>query len=294
MNMESSHSSASSSTLKQVLGHIAQELEGVIQNPQLASEWLVAHQLQCRRLSLHDRGKESLTEEQATSLQSMVSRLQEGEPLQYVIGETDFMGHILSCDKRALIPRPETEILVETVLDCHDLWSRPLPRVADIGTGSGCIAIALAYRHSTAQLFGVDISEAALSLACTNAGRCGLAEKIAWMESDLLSVFPEQLLDGIVANLPYISSTDYQALPRHIKDFEPENALNGGTDGLRYIVRLLSEAQQKLKSGGWLFLEIGEEQASAVIELMQEQLWRNIELSKDLANRDRIVGGMKT
>ncbi len=290
----SSQIPASAPTLKQWLEHTTQTLEGVIHNPRLAAEWLLAHQLQCTRLSLYDRYEESLKEPQISALHSMLSRLQDGEPLQYVVGETEFMGHILRCDKRALIPRPETEILVETVLNCQNLWSRTAPQVADIGTGSGCIAIALAYRQSEAQLFGVDISEPALSLACTNAAKCGLAEKIAWLEGDLLSVFPENLLDAVVANLPYIPSADHQQLPRHIKDFEPANALDGGPDGLQYISRLLSEAQKKLKPGGWIFLEIGDTQASRVIELMQRQLWRTIELSKDLSDRDRIVGGMKT
>ncbi len=264
---------------------------GGVENPTLKAEWLVAHVLHCGRLELHERKTEFIGIEIVRALASMTTRLCTGEPLQYVLGETDFMGHNLMCDSRALIPRPETEGLVDLVLQTASIWDRPEPRVADIGTGSGCIAIALAKARPEALIFGVDKSYDVLSLACANANRCELDGHIVWQDGHLLKPFPADALDAVVANLPYIPTADCDRLPREVRDFEPRAALDGGHDGLRLIAELIEQAPRVVRTDGKLFLEIGEEQTSDVIDLMQEAGWRNIEAVKDLAERDRIVHG---
>lgn len=228
------------------------------------------------------------------SFEEAVQRLATGEPLQYVLGDVDFMDLILKTDPRALIPRPETERLVETVLDCRPLWDRgPSPVLADVGTGTGCIALALASKRQAARYLALDISRPALDLARENAIRLGLASRIEFVEGDLLEGVPAASLDAVVSNTPYVPTAQWETLTRSIREFEPRTALDGGPDGLAVIRRLLPQTFTTLAAEGIVFLEIGDGQAAAVQSLMAEGGFTNIQARPDLSGRERVVFGAK-
>ena len=264
-----------------------------VENPRLVTEQLMSHVLKCPRLQLYVRFESELDEAQLAALRAGVRRLAAREPLQYVVGETDFMGRRFKVDRRALIPRPETEILVETLLQDGSVWTAPAPAVADVGTGSGCVAISLALAHPEARLTGLDASEEALDLARANAELNGVAGRMTFRLADLVAGVEPGILDAVVANLPYIPSADCDGLPPHIRNHEPRTALDGGADGLRVIFRLVGAAWSVLKEGGGLFLETGCDQACAVSDLMTAHGYRGVETRQDLAGRDRIVMGRR-
>lgn len=263
-----------------------------VENPRLVMEQLMAHALQSPRLQLYLRFESPVPEDRLAILRDGIRRLGAGEPLQYVTGDTEFMGHRFRSDKRALIPRPDTETLVETVLACASLWSRPAPVIADIGTGSGCIVVSLALARPGAECWAVDRSEAALSLASENAGAHGVAQAIRFQAGDLLAGFAPCSVDAIVANLPYITTSACEALPRHIREHEPRAALDGGADGLDLIRRLVADAPRVLRPGGRIFMEIGFDQAPRVVETLKENGFAETVVSRDLGERDRVVQGL--
>ena len=260
-----------------------------VQEARVKTELMISHILKCRRLEVHLRREETVPRPALERLEGFVARLLEGEPLQYVLGETVFMGHPFKVDRRALIPRPETELLVEAVLKNEGLWHKELPRVADIGTGSGCIAISLTMASPRAKFYAVDISPAALDLARENARSLGVEDRIEFIHGSLLDPLEPDSLDAIVSNPPYVATAEYRRLPREIHDHEPPMALEGGPDGLSVISRLVQQAATRLKSGGILLMEIGEDQAAQVRELMEASGFFNVEIIKDLAGQDRIA-----
>ena len=255
------------------------------------AESLLAHALQCRRLDVYLHGERRLTSDQVAQLKNQAQCLQTNEPLQYVLGEVEFCGRIFNCDKRALIPRPETELLVELALDFSKAWKKKTPKVPDLGTGTGCIAITLALEQPHAKIFAVDISPDALALARDNAVRHGVAERIEFVQADLLVPFADRTLDLIVSNPPYVPTVEWEELPRHIRDFEPRSALDAGPDGLDVIRRMIVQAVEKLVSDGALALEIGENQGRRVRDLMRTAGFRNVTVHKDFAGWDRVVTG---
>jgi release factor glutamine methyltransferase len=255
------------------------------------AESLLAHALGCRRLAVYLHGERKLSPAQLRLLQAQALRLHSDEPLQYVLGEVEFCGRVFACDARALIPRPETELLVEAALGFSTVWEKSQPKVSDLGTGTGCIAITLALAHPRAQLSAVDISPAALELARENATRQGVADRIAFIQADLLAPFAAGALDLIVSNPPYVPAAEWGALPRPIRDFEPRNALEAGADGLDVLRRLIAQAADRLAPGGALALEIGEDQGRRVAELMQAAGFVNVVVKKDFAGWDRVVTG---
>ena len=257
------------------------------------AESLLAHALGCRRLEIYMQGGRPLLSEQLALLQTQTQRLQSDEPLQYVLGEVEFCGRVFVCDARALIPRPETELLVEAALGCAKVWARKQPKVADIGTGTGCIALTLALAQPRAKIFAVDISPAALALARQNARRHEVADRIEFVQADLLAPFGAGELDLVVSNPPYVPTAEWGALPRPIRDFEPRNALDAGADGLEVLRRLVAQAIDKLAPGGALALEIGEDQGPRVAGLLRSAGFVNVAVKKDFAGWDRIVTGEK-
>ena len=186
-----------------------------------------------------------------------------------------------------LIPRPETEHVVESVLELARDF--PAPRIVDVGTGSGCIALALAKEMPTAEIHAVDVSAAALKVARTNATRHGLQERVRFRESDLLSVFAVDTthFDFVVSNPPYVSDLDLASLQREVCDFEPHSALFAGATGLEVMERLIPQAQRALKSGGWLVMEIGQGQNAIVESLLSK--WNTCAFNKDLQGIPRVV-----
>ena len=258
----------------------------------VASELLAARLLHLGRgLLAGEMGKE-VPEKCVEAMRRGMARLVKGEPVQYVLGEWDFRTLTLKCDRRALIPRPETEELVTRVLS--HLRSRlpssvSCPFVVDVGTGTGAIILSLASELKQDAVFlGTDISEEAIALAKENAARCGLADKVKFAVMDGLDEFDEpQCVDVIVSNPPYIESAVCETLDPRVKDFEPRLALDGGASGLDFYDRYLSDAVNLLKPGGAVFFEIGESQGEAVKKLMFDCGFDGIKIEKDYAGHDR-------
>jgi len=256
----------------------------------VAAELLVARLLRCGRGFLAPHLGETPSEKYVEAMRRGMSRLAAGEPVQYVLGEWDFRHLTLTCDKRALIPRPETEELVGRVLKF--LKARPgtaeRPLVVDVGTGSGCIALSLASEFPAADYLGVDISADAISLARENARRCGLADSVKFAVADGLDDFDEpESVDVLVSNPPYIPSLECAALDPRIRNFEPMNALDGGPEGLDFYERLTMDALNLLKPGGGLFFEIGDGQGPALEKLLFDTGFDDIKIEKDYAGHDR-------
>lgn len=255
---------------------------------QVAAELLAARLLKIGRGMLAGRLEDTVPERCVDALRRAMSRLTKGEPLQYVLGEWDFRTLTLSCDRRALIPRPETEELVTRVLrrlsGCADV-----PFVVDVGTGTGAIVLSLAAEFKgRAVLLGTDVSEDAIGLARENAKRCGLADKVKFAVADGLDDFDEpQSVDVIVSNPPYVTTADWNALDSRVRDFEPRIALDGGAEGLDFYDRYLGDAVNLLKPGGAVFFEIGESQGLALRELMEAYGFADIKIDRDFAGHDR-------
>lgn len=218
------------------------------------------------------------------SFRAAVARRALGEPVQYIVGKQEFWGLSLKVTPAVLIPRPETEHLIEAVLA---RVSRDAGlQIADVGTGSGAIAIALATELSRARVLATDISEDALQIARENAARHGVAERIDFVRCDLLPDASSKF-DVIASNPPYIADGERDSLAREVKDFEPRQALFSGATGYEIYQRLLPMAALFLKPDGWLVLEIGAGQAAGLREMLRE--WRDVETIRDLANVERVV-----
>lgn len=301
-------------TLKAGTGYL--EKRG-IDEARLNMEHLLAHVLQCRRLELYLRFGEVLREDDLETLRILVKRRGEGEPLQHLLGSVEFSGHELVCDHRALVPRPETERLVEMLIE---RFGKNVPSsVLDVGTGSGCIGLSLAKawharlpsppkeasinepateasenspaKSPTRSNHGftlIDISEDALELARLNASRLGLSgAALRFLRSDLFEKVDGEF-DLIVANLPYIPSAEISTLSQEVRR-DPVLALDGGAIGTEIIARLISEAPLHLRPGGLLALELGHDQAPAVIVLCQSAGLIDAQAERDLQGVERFV-----
>ena len=268
-----------------------------VPDARVASELLAARLLHCGRgLLAGELGKE-VPEKCVEAMRRGMARLVKGEPIQYVLGEWDFRTLTLKCDRRALIPRPETEELVTRVLShLHSrlLSSLSCPLVVDVGTGTGAIILSLAKEFKGEAIFlGTDISEDAIALAKENAERCGFSDKVKFAVADGLDDFDEpQCVDVIVSNPPYIESAVCETLDSRVKDFEPRLALDGGASGLDFYDRYLSDAVNLLKPGGAVFFEIGENQGEAVRQLMFDCGFDEIRIEKDYAGHDRYASAV--
>lgn len=257
----------------------------------LKAETLVAHVAGVRRLDLYARRGLGLTPEQAALLDALAARVAAGEPIQYALGSAPFLGREFKVDRRALIPRPETEELVEAVLAHEVLWRGATPALADVGTGTGCIALTLAAERPCARVIAIDVSEDALALARENAVRLGLAERVEWRRGDLLAGVAPASLDAVVSNPPYVATGDLAGLAQEIRAHEPRGALDGGPGGLEIIGRLIDEAFVALRPGGTLFLETGESQGAEVRRRMAARGFANVETRRDLAGHERLTMG---
>jgi release factor glutamine methyltransferase len=258
-----------------------------VDSPRLTIELMLAHVLNKKRLQLYLEFERRLDEPVLDKLREMVKRRGAGEPLQYILGKTEFHGLEFQVDKRVLIPRPETELLVEQVISgCKDAGT---VRIHDIGTGSGCIAITLAKKLPAAHLTATDRSAPALELARKNAAANGVSERIRFVESDLFSAMGDQKFDWIVSNPPYIPASQANTLAREIRDHEPLEALFAGDDGLAIIRRIIAEAPPFLSPGGYVALEIGAGQSEAVQQLFRDAQYQVANVVKDLQNHERLV-----
>lgn len=231
------------------------------------------------------------TQRQVEAMRRGMKRLVAGEPLQYVLGEWDFRTLTLKCDRRALIPRPETEGLVDRALKFIEPARRPV--VVDAGTGTGAIILSIAREYGgEAVLVGTDASEDALSLAKENAARLSLESKVAFVAMDGLDGFDEpESIDLIVSNPPYIESAAVETLDPRVRDWEPRMALDGGADGMAFFDRYLADALNLLKPGGAALFEIGDTQGDAIRELFTSYGFRDVRIDKDLSGHDRYASG---
>ncbi len=258
-----------------------------VENPRLNIEHLLAHTLGKKRIDLYLEFDRALSEKELEPLREKVRKRSEGVPLQHLLGHWDFFGREFQTDNRALIPRPETELLVESVLKAYLQGNPAANRLVDVGTGSGVLAITFALEQPAFFVSAVDISEEALGLARENAVHLGVSERIAFMRSDLLT-HVEGPFDWIVANLPYIPTGDLETLQREVK-FDPMLALDGGKDGLTITKRLIESVPGKLTSNGTLALELGVGQAQRVRDLLAEQNYHDISIKKDYQGVERLL-----
>ena len=257
-------------------------------NEKRAVEELAAHVMGCKPLEIYLK---TITPEQRAELEKLIVRAEQGEPIQYIIGHVDFRGLEIRCDRRALIPRPETELLVDSVLSA--ITYHASFRIADVGTGTGCIGLALLTELPNAEVIGIDVSPDALALARENAGRLGLLDRFQALENNLLDGFEKNTLGMVVSNPPYILSDVCKMLDTSVRDFEPKLALDGGADGLDLVRPLVEQAARVLKPGGGIFLEIGYDQGPAVSQVLKTAGFQQVEIKKDLAGLDRIVVGFR-
>ena len=259
-----------------------------VESPRLNAEHLLAHALgMTKRMDLYLAFDRPLGEKERAPLRELVKRRSEGVPLQHLLGTVEFLGYEFLCDSRGLIPRPETEELVELVLkSAPDAKS-----FLDVGTGSGVIALTLALKKPQAHVVACDLSPQALALAGENRARHGLESRVELISSDLLSSV-QGTFDAIVANLPYIPAAEIPGLSREVLH-DPVSALDGGNDGLRLIERLLDQLPTYLPPAGLIALEIGHDQSKKVISLLKERAFQDVLAHADHQRRNRFVTARK-
>lgn len=250
------------------------------------AEHLLAHVLGRKRIELYLEFERELTEAELAPLRQLVKRRGVGEPLQHLLGTVEFCGHTFLCDKRAMVPRPETEELVELLIaDCRMQLADS--RIVDVGTGSGVIALSLAAKFPEAQIFAVDISEDALALARENAVRLNLGGRVQLLKSDLLEDV-NGTFDLIVANLPYVSAEDRDTLSREVLH-DPGIALFAGPHGDELVCEMIEQAPARLRPGGLLALETGIGQGEALLSMLAEKKYRDIYSKNDYSGVTRFL-----
>ncbi|TDI34361.1 MAG: peptide chain release factor N(5)-glutamine methyltransferase [Acidobacteria bacterium] len=258
-----------------------------IAEARVEAELLLRHALGCTRESLLARLQEPVPAEATGHFFQLVERRRGRVPVQYIIGTQEFYGLSFRVTPAVLIPRPETEGVVEQTALAFE--NARAPRIADIGCGSGCIAVALAHTLRDAELVAIDRSKAALAIARENALRHGVVARVELLESDLLEAVADSDLDAVVSNPPYIPDEELAGLEPEVTEHEPRDALSGGADGLDVIRRLVPQAHRALRPGGMLVLEIGHGQSQAVETLLREAALLHERTVPDLAGIPRIV-----
>jgi release factor glutamine methyltransferase len=274
-------------TVGEALAEAASRLTAAaVDTPSVDAEWLLAHVLGCTRTDLQLERSRELSADEQRAFAAHVERRERREPLAYVLGEWGFRGLTLLVDARALVPRPETEVVVERCLELIDPIAEP--RVLDIGVGSGAIAIAIAAEHPGARVLGVDSSEAALDLAEQNRKRAGVDGRVRLVHGDLLAG-QHGPFDLVVSNPPYVRAEDWERLQPEIRLYEPRAALVG-SDLAEAIAR---DAQPALGLGGWVVLEAGDGQAQRLAEALRGLGYEDVTITRDLAGRERVVEGRR-
>ncbi len=261
--------------------------------PRLDAEILLAHARNCPRIQLYTHYDEVLSDEVRAVMRELVTRRARAEPVAYLVGHREFYGMDFRVTPDVLIPRPDTETLVLELLTLAA--DRPQPRILELGTGSGCIAIATAANLPTAEIVAIDISPEALHVAAQNAEKHGVADRIEFHCGDLFAPLKsDATFDFIVSNPPYIPAAELAELDADVRDHEPHLALDGGADGLDVIRRLIAGSGARLKSGGFLLLEIGAEQGNVLPELIDASGdYRTPRIVQDLAQRPRVAAAQR-
>jgi release factor glutamine methyltransferase len=263
-----------------------------VENPRLNAELLLARSMHLSREELYIRMHGQVRTDERKALEDLIKRRTSGEPLQYILGHQEFWSFNLKVDPRVLIPRPETEHLVEEALSSlAKISSKKIPSVLELGTGSGAIAISLAREVKHIFLVATDLSGEALLVARENAKQASVFDKIEFVRGDLLTPFhPGEAFDLILSNPPYLSDSEIGDLSREVRDHEPIVALKGGKDGLEFYRRLIFQLPSYLKREGWVLVEVGSNQASSVSEMIEVAgCFGKPEKVKDLAGIERVV-----
>ncbi len=259
-------------------------------SPRLDAEILLAHTRHCSRIALYTNFDDELTDAHRQTMRELVQRRAKAEPVAYLVGHREFFSLDFEVNREVLIPRPDTETLVLKVIELL----KPLsgPKLLELGTGSGCIAIALAKHLPTAVITAVDISSTALEVAGRNAKRHGVEQRIEFLEGDLWAALPadHDKFDAVVSNPPYICSDEIQTLDADVAKHEPHLALDGGSDGLTFYRRILADATKWLKPGGLLAVECSGEQAEPIQLLVEStKQFGPVQVTKDAAGKLRVV-----
>jgi release factor glutamine methyltransferase len=274
---------------REALGQAVRTLgnEGV-ESPRLDAELLLSQVLGASRATILAWPERQLTPKQLTAYRNLIARRAAREPLAYILGQREFFGLDFMVDPRVLIPRPETELLVEHALHRARALAVP-PHIADVGAGSGAIAVALAVHLPGATVYALDGSAGALEVASVNARRHRVGDRLSCLQGDLLEPLQEPV-DLITANLPYVTTAEWECLPPEIRMHEPRSALDGGPDGLDFIRRMLSTAGPYLRPDGAILLEIGASQGAAATALARDSFPQAaVTLHQDYAGLDRMV-----
>ena len=263
-----------------------------IDRPRLDAEVLLAHVLDTERVDLYVEFNRPLTTEEVDDYRELVIKRRKGTPVAYLVGHKEFMSLEFKVTPQVLIPRPETEHVVETGLKLIETWEQPEITAVDVGTGSGAIIVSLVKLADTEiKGIGIDISESALKVAQENAAYQGVESEIDFRRGDLLAPL-DQEVDLIVSNPPYVPSKELESIQEEVKQ-QPNVALDGGQDGLNYYRQLISQSQDVLKPTGQIILEIGINQAAAVTKLLQQAGFSQVEVNTDYAGIERVVKATK-
>jgi release factor glutamine methyltransferase len=261
-----------------------------VESPRLQTELLLAHLLKLPRMKLYLNFDRVLTPAETGALRELVKRRGQREPLQHITGSTSFCGYEIAVNRHTLVPRPETELLAEEGWQFLITRHSSLATALDFGTGTGCIAIALAAKCQDAKIIALDISTDALALAKQNAAQHKVAERIEFVQGDGFGALPAGTqFDLIISNPPYIPSAEIATLQPEVRDFDPRGALDGGADGLDFYRMLAAQAKAFLKPDGKIMLEFGDGQADALKTIFENEKWIVEAVKDDYSQRARIL-----
>lgn len=271
-----------------------------VESPRLQTELLLAHLLRLPRMKLYLNFDRVLSPAETDALRELVKRRGLREPLQHIIGSTSFCGLEIAVNRHALIPRPETELLAEAgwkwletkrTISHQPSTINYQPTALDFGTGTGCIAIALAAKCPDAKITALDVSADALGLAKGNAAKNGVAERVEFLQGDGFAALTgvSRAFDLIISNPPYIASAEIATLEPEVRDFDPRTALDGGEDGLDFYRMLATQARPFLQPGGKIMLEFGDGQAAAIKKIFEDEKWVVEAVKEDYSQRERIL-----
>jgi release factor glutamine methyltransferase len=281
-------------TITQAITEGAQRLQAAgVDRERLTAGVLLGHVLDLDRTQLLTRSEQQVEQTRLNHYLALIERRALGEPLQYLTGHQEFYGLDFIVTPDVLIPRPETEFLIERVLKAVAELKQDSPLIVDVGTGSGCIAVTLAKQLPGARLIATDVSSAALAVARTNAERHRMLARIQFLEGDLLAPLAKRGVDGcvdlVVSNPPYVTEACREVLQREVRDWEPGAALFGGADGMAFYRRLLADTPQILKLDGYVVLEIGFSQIDSISEMVKDSAFRLLDITRDLQNIPRTL-----
>ncbi len=270
-----------------------------IESPRLTAEVLLAHQLNIDRVNLYLNFDQPLIEKEITGYRSFIKRRVRHEPLQYITGHKEFWSLDFMVNPQVLIPRPESELLVElavSLINIPAVFENLPPKVLDLGTGCGVLAISLAKEIPHARIWATDLSENALDLARRNAKKHGVPDRIEFLQGDLWEPLTNQgiIFDVILSNPPYVATDSYDALPPEVRDYEPRQALDGMRGGLHFIEKIINKGFDFLSPGGWIILEMAPDQTNRALELVEQSKgYGKKKKIKDHSHLDRVVMAQK-